>query len=110
MSPNTLQPSSPFIMEVASPVKADGVGVLAVVLFDVLDALLAKPPRGAQSAFARSEVTTTAVRVSIWRSIYSYFKGIGGTEKEEGVHRTLKIRGTARRFFAGIEVGIQKAR
>ena len=44
-------------MEVASPVKADGVGVLAEVLYDVLDALLAKPPRGEQSAFARSEVT-----------------------------------------------------
>ena len=107
ISPNTLQPSNPFIIEVPSPVKADGVGVLAVVLYDALDTLLAMPPRVEQSAFARSEVTKAFMEFSIWRWIYSWFKSIVGNQGR-GVHHTLKIRGTARHFFAGIEVRIQK--
>ena len=79
-------------MEVASPVKADGVGVLDEVLYDVLDALLAKPPRGEQSAFARSEVTTPVRGVSNLKiDIYIYLVQKNWIEEQEGKEGSIVL-------------------
>lgn len=94
-----LQPTAPFIIAVVPPVNAVGTGALAVMLYDALDALVLMPPTGLQRASARSEVTNKAKG--------QHFEGgcslLKPMETEKKSHPTLKVRGTARPFFTGID-------